>query len=291
MFLVTPILAALTQASVSMTFTPPVQCAAVNDIVEVELVLATDVPTAISAVDVILSWNPAQLDFLNALPGGATWFVTGFFNDPDGINTSLSDGNALYTLLGNPLTPPTLPPNIPAAKFRFRVLADAQVAMLPTLGAFGKTKVLGTTPGSDLTGAISGPVLISAVSGPAIETPRLGSPPNPFAFKPGLTSGPVIGQVWDPYIDHSAFVPTAVLDAFGVTFAPINIALPPFGTLLCLPPTVTSLYTSVPGLPFHAPIPADCVLVGASLCTQAFSIDGASNLLLTNALDITLGSF
>jgi hypothetical protein len=284
------LLATLGQASVSLTLLPPVQCVPANSIVDCAVELSTNVPTAVAAVDLILSWNPAQLQFLQAIPGSGPWLVSGFFNDPDGINTSTSDGDALYTLLGNPLTPPALPPDQVAVTFRFKVLTGGQVSLLPSLGAFGKTQVLGTTPGSNLTGAISPPASISAVSGPALEQVRLGSPPNPNAFRPGFTQGPVLGQVWDPYIDHASFAPSAVLDAFGVTLAPLNITLPGFGTLLCLPPLAGPLFKVPAGTKFAVPIPIACELVGVSLCTQAFSLDGLGNLSLTNALDITLGT-
>ncbi|TAJ14482.1 MAG: hypothetical protein EPO68_12750 [Planctomycetota bacterium] len=290
MLLLPPILAALGQASVSLTLTPPVQCAPVGALVDVAVVLSTDAPTAVAAVDLIVKWNPAQLQLVQTIPGSGPWFVAGYFNDPDGINTSTSDGDALYTLLGNPVTPPTLPPNQTAATFRFQVIADSQVNLLPTLGAFGKTQVLGTTPGSNLTGAIVGPASIGAVGGTALETVRLGSPPNPNAFRPGFTHAPVLGQTWDPYIDHASFAPGALLDAFGVTLAPINVPLPPFGTLLCLPPVAGPLFKVPAGQKFAVPIPIACELVGVALYTQAFSLDGLGNIELTNALDIVLGT-
>ena len=44
------------------------------------------------------------------------------------------------------------------------------------------------------------------------------------------------------------------------------------------------------GTAFAVAIPDDCSLVGASLSSQALSTDGVA-LLVTNALDITIGTF
>jgi hypothetical protein len=292
MLLLPSLLATLSQASVSLTLTPADQCVTVNQIVDVVLMLSTDTPTAVAATDVILSWNPAELQFLQAVPGSVGWFVAGFFNDPDGINTSIVDGNALYTMLGNPLTPPALPPDIAAVTFQFKVLSSGQVAMLPSLGAFGKTQVLGTTPGSNLTGALSGPASITVASGPSAQIPRLGTPPNPDAFKPDVAHGPVVGLTWNPYIDHTAFFPGSLLDLMAIGPAvPLNIPTVPYGTFLC---DIFSfpyiLRGAVPGNPFSMPIPLNCSLVGLQACTQAASVD-LIDVKLTNALDITIGSF
>lgn len=135
----------------------------------------------------------------------------------------------------------------------------------------------------------------SSPSTPSMEVPRLGSPPNPSAFMPGVTTGPIVGDVWDPVIDHSSFLPTAVLDLVAITLAPTNVPIPPFGTFLCdifTPPGLLVLVTNPnPGTPFSIPVPCNCDLIGISLCTQGASVgaDGTA-ILLTNALDIIIGT-
>ena len=125
----------------------------------------------------------------------------------------------------------------------------------------------------------------------ALEVVRPGSPPNPSVFLPGVTSGPVVGATWDPVIDHIPFLPTAVLDLAGVTLAPLNLALPPYGTLLCdvfsFPPYT---FSTAPEVPFAIPIPNQASLVGMTLCAQGLSTNG-SVIALTNALDLTLGNY
>ena len=130
----------------------------------------------------------------------------------------------------------------------------------------------------------------AAAPAAAVETVRLGTPPNPAAFLPGATSGPVLGAVWDPSIDHSSFLPGAVLDAVAVSSGSLNVATPA-GTLLCSVVPSPVLVTTVPGTPFAIPVPADCSLVGASLCSQGGSVAADGTVALANALDLILGTF
>ncbi len=73
------------------------------------------------------------------------------------------------------------------------------------------------------------------------ETVRLGVPPNPNAFRPARTSPPRVGQVWDPWVDHTSFAPDSVLDFLALSFdgEMPNVSLAA-GTLLCTPPPLSS---------------------------------------------------
>jgi hypothetical protein len=126
---------------------------------------------------------------------------------------------------------------------------------------------------------------------PAAEIVRLGSPSNPDAFLPGATSGPVIGHVWDPRLEHGTFLPAAVIDFVAVSTGALNLPTS-FGTLLC-DLTAPSLVAAnaTPGTPFDIAIPDTCELVGLALSAQGASIDGSGTLKLANALDLTLGSY
>lgn len=161
---------------------------------------------------------------------------------------------------------------------------------IPALAAadLGGDARLEAVTGSPRTGDL---LVFGLPSTAATELVRLGSPPNPAAFLPGVTSGPVLGATWDPMVDHTAFLPGAVLDFIAVTTLPANVFLPPWGTLLCdLTTGAPLLFLATPGSPFALPIPNHCGLLGASLCSQAASSTGLS-VQLTNALDLTLGSF
>jgi len=118
---------------------------------------------------------------------------------------------------------------------------------------------------------------------------RLGSPPNPAAFLPGVSSGPVLGATWNPVVDHASFAPAAVFDVMAVSLAPANVPLA-IGTLLCdLTGPLVVLSTS-PGAPFALPVPTGCALAGATLCAQGGSVE-PGGIVLANALDLTLGTF
>ena len=86
--------------------------------------------------------------------------MSGFLPDPDGINTDIFDGTALYTALAQPTTPAAVPPSLVVASFRFQVLGTGYVSLLPSVGAFGKTRVIGVVPGVEVTGTISEPVCV-----------------------------------------------------------------------------------------------------------------------------------
>jgi len=123
------------------------------------------------------------------------------------------------------------------------------------------------------------------------EVVRAGVPPNPNAFRPGRTSGPVIGSTWDPVVDHTTFVPGANLDFIVISTATANIALGSAGTLLCdLSSAPSAVLAGAVGQPFAIPMPPDCSLVGLTLCSQGGSVAGIA-LQLANALDITIGAF
>lgn len=276
---------------VDVDLVPSATLAPAGCTIEVELVLTSSSLESISAVDAVLSWDPAKLELLQATPSGAGWFASGFFNDPDGINDDEFDGEAIWTALGNFGAPPTVPPDLVVAAFEFRVLADAQLELLPQLGA-AATKVFGVVPGQELTGSLPAPLGITEQVVQATEVSRLGTPPNPNALLPGVTQAPVIGTTWDPRIDHATFLPTAVVDVLFVAVLPDELALgPPYGTLLCdiflVPPL---LFGAGAGAPFTLPIPLNCNLVGKSFCAQGLSLDGVTAE-LTNALDVTVGTF
>ena len=148
-------------------------------------------------------------------------------------------------------------------------------------------------PGDDGTSSISRGaawVLFSDCIFPAQEEVRLGVPPNPNVFKPGRTSPPLLGETWDPWVDHGAFLPGTLIDAMLVSPASQNIPLGSLGTLLCALPPSPLVLLATPPANFLAPIPADCALAGVELCTQAASVDPTGVIQLTNALDIVLGT-
>lgn len=124
---------------------------------------------------------------------------------------------------------------------------------------------------------------------PSSEIVRLGTPPNPNALLPGQSSAPIVGAIWDPRIDHSSFASDSILDVLAVAASAAD-SPSPIGTFLCDPSTLLLLETAAAGSAFAVEIPADCVLIGVSVCSQGVSVDPAGVLALTNALDVTIGT-
>jgi hypothetical protein len=120
------------------------------------------------------------------------------------------------------------------------------------------------------------------------EVVRLGSPANPNAFLPGQTGPPTQGQSWRPRVDHSSFMTNAVSDMILISLNPENVFVSPYGTLLCQQPFLRTFSNANPGSAFNLNIPPNAG--GVSFSAQAVSTDASGQMLLTNALDCTIGS-
>jgi hypothetical protein len=133
-------------------------------------------------------------------------------------------------------------------------------------------------------------LLECSLSLPASEVVRVGTPPNPPALKPGQTSGPVLGKVWDPFIDHTTFMPAAALDLLGIATAPASIPTG-LGTLLVGTPPFLIAASPAPGAPFELELPFACIDAGLAFTAQGASLEAGGKIALTNALDIVVGTF
>ncbi len=131
--------------------------------------------------------------------------------------------------------------------------------------------------------------LVSANGLPGLMNVRLGTPPNADVFRAVSGNGPVIGTTWNLAVDHQTFVPGATLDLVGLSVFTANVPTP-FGTLLCNPMVVCVAGSA--GQALSIPVPNSLGLVGQSCCLQAMSLDAVAGAVqLTNALDVTVGSF
>jgi len=153
-----------TSAQVDLRLEPADQVALAGQVITVDLVASADAPESMTAIDAILAWDPSRLSLMSASLGDFPAFVFGFLPDPDGINLDTTDGEALYTVLSPPTTPGTVPPDLLVASFEFEVLTSACVGLTPAVGTFGKTRVIGTVPGVEITGTI-GPEIVVEVPG------------------------------------------------------------------------------------------------------------------------------
>lgn len=143
---------------VDMRLEPAEQVALAGETISVDLVVSSGLPKTITAIDAIVTWDPTRLTLIGAALADFPPFVSGFLPDPDGINDSVSDGEALYTALAPLTTPASVPPDLHVVTFEFMVLTSACVELTPSVGTFGSTRVIGPVPGVEITGAIDGPV-------------------------------------------------------------------------------------------------------------------------------------
>lgn len=126
---------------------------------------------------------------------------------------------------------------------------------------------------------------------PAAEVIRNGTPPNPVVLMPRSAYGPVVGALWDPRIEHTAFFPDPFADLLLVSANAVEVDLGPPGTLLCGPPYLATLFAPEPGERFQIPLPADCGLAGLVLHAQGVSSPDGLAFAFTNALELTFGTY
>lgn len=131
---------------------------------------------SLSAMDVILSWDPAVLQLLGNDTSGPypyNWLFSGFQDDSglDGLNNTWSDGDALYTAWGQLGGSPAYatPSGLLVTKFRFRKLMvneTTTVDIPASAGMYTDTVVYdGQTPGLDVTGTLSGATITTSPKG------------------------------------------------------------------------------------------------------------------------------
>lgn len=170
--------ASLGAGAVNLEFRPESQVVPTDGIAEVGLYAATTSGTqSISALEAIVSWNPAKLELLGIVNNGPyNWLSSSFPNDSnqDGLNAPFTglpanDGSAWYNALSrfppNPTAVAT-PQGLLVTTFRFRYLnaGASEVRLLPQAGSSTQTQVWsGDVPGLVITGTLGPPVDVQPV--------------------------------------------------------------------------------------------------------------------------------
>ena len=149
---------------VDLDLVPLVDSVLPGTIVDVALIASADGPESIVTVEAILQWDPSRLELIGATVGTIPFFVEGFLPDPDGINTDLTDGDAVYTVLTPLGSSQPVPPDVLVAVFHVKVLTSGCLALPADLGGLVTTRVL-TFGQGDITGALSAPVGFEALPG------------------------------------------------------------------------------------------------------------------------------
>jgi hypothetical protein len=139
-----------------------------SDMVEVKLVAIHDAKGSarIAALSVILTWDPTAVRLVEAVEVPETdWFVSGFLPDPDGINDSFEDGDAIFTALSSTADIIEVPDaGAVMAVFLFEAGSPSPgvpINIIEQMGDFGQTQVFDADqPNLDLVGTIAGTTII-----------------------------------------------------------------------------------------------------------------------------------
>lgn len=158
-------------SSVDLEWVPSTQIVQVGQVFRLDLVAksGTCVSVSISSIDAVLGWDPFFLAFAGrADTGPFPWSISTFPNDSglDGLNSPFdgvtldNDGDAMYQAFANfEVGAPITPGGLVVTSFDFRALdgtVGTQVAVVPQLGLFSNTRVLGAgaIAGVDITGTL-----------------------------------------------------------------------------------------------------------------------------------------
>ncbi len=126
----------------------------------------------ISAMDVIVRWDPAFLSGVSLGDPQPAWLTDGFFGSaPDEINQDLADGDVMYTAWANfGGSAAATPQGLLCVEFEFTALAPVESTTVYIDTAFGssaETKVFdGTVPNHDIKGTL-GTAQVTVVPEPA----------------------------------------------------------------------------------------------------------------------------
>lgn len=134
-------------------------------------------------------------------------------------------------------------------------------------------------------------IVLAAAAQPGLEISRVGFPPNADVLEPGAFGAPRVGGIWSPSVNHQSFVTDAVVDVLAVSGGTANWPLGLEGTLLVDLAQVLSYHARTPGVIYWFPIPLDASFIGLQVHTQAGSLSVQNYFKLTNALDVTIGSY
>lgn len=127
----------------------------------------------------------------------------------------------------------------------------------------------------------------------ATETLRFGEATTNEALVSLDSPGPEVGGSYRLQVEHQKFLPGAELDFLYLSPEPVDIALPPYGSLL-VPFGTAPIASGLPEQVFDLPIPANPLLFDLPISFQAASLGldgGALVIELTNAIDVTFGGW
>ena len=175
-FAVLVTVAARSQGAVNLELRLDPSSVSIGDTIGVGLyaVSPDGVDDVFSGLDVVLLWNPAHLELVEAISDGPhAWsFLFGFPPDSqlDGLNDSFLDGNALFQAASFNAATAT-PDGLLVATLRFVAVGGATSTIITieeTIGQFSMTQVL-QPGGQDVTGDLFGVDITIASAVPTVS--------------------------------------------------------------------------------------------------------------------------
>lgn len=137
-----------TLAAVDVAFQPAPRTVDQGVLFDLQLVVTSDsdADQSISALDVVLTWDTEELEFVGVIDNSPyAWLMAGFFRDA--LNDALDDGDAKYTALSNFTVPAfAFPEGLLVATFQFRALITTDittVGVVPSTPTSTATQVFG----------------------------------------------------------------------------------------------------------------------------------------------------
>lgn len=150
------------RADVDVAFQPAPRTVDRGVLFELQLIAASDsdADQTMSAMDVVLTWNPLELEFVGVINNGPySWLIAGFLRDA--LNDVLDDGDAKFTALANFSEPAVATPDgLLVATFRFRALTNTDktlIRIVPSTPTSTATQVFGAEVANQvITGVLLG---------------------------------------------------------------------------------------------------------------------------------------
>ncbi len=152
-------------AAVDLSLQPVEDPVAVGQTLSVTFIATNDAAgeaQLVSAITAVLVWDKDVLRLVGVDNNGPIpWLASGFLADPDGINDSLDDGDAIYTALASPGGPAGVPDaGLLITTLEFEALGpspSSAIDIVLELGLFGRTQVFdGTVANLDVLGSFEG---------------------------------------------------------------------------------------------------------------------------------------
>jgi hypothetical protein len=168
-------------ANINLEFRPALQTTFVGNVFSIDLYSVSDDLSnqTTSAAQVIITWDTTFVQLLGLDNTGTPMTTASFFGpEPYGLNSSLTDGDAMWIGLAPPGNPvPATPLGTFLTSFSFLALAPtfpgttlidiAATGGMSSSGQPGQTIVYdGVTPNTDVTGTLTGSMVQVLVPGP-----------------------------------------------------------------------------------------------------------------------------